>query len=195
MEKSRLLEALNNHGVIAFPTETVMGLGVVFDDEKAIEKLNLIKGRPENKPYTLMLANKENIRDFAYLNDLSERFVDIFMPGPVTVLLKSKSVVPQWVDMGTGVIGIRIPDYKETLDVLSLVKKPLLVPSANKSGDTPALDSKDVKNIFGDAVDYIVEGRAGGQKPSTIIDLTTDVIKLVREGPIPFDYIIKKLGE
>ena len=192
--KRNIVKTLNNHGVIAFPTETVMGLGVYFDDKIAFEKLNKVKGRPEKKPYTLMLAKKENIRDFAYLNDRDIAIIDRFMPGPITLLLRAKSGLPNWVDLNTGIIGIRVPDYSQTLDILKAAQKPLLVPSANKSGEKPANTFKEVQYIFDKEIDYVVEADAGLQKPSTIVDLTGKDIKIIREGPITLDDIIDSLG-
>lgn len=195
INEERIKNTLANHGVIAFPTETVMGLGVYFDDEKAFEKLNKVKGRPENKPYTLMLSNKGNIKDFAYLNEKSLLVIDEFMPGPITILVKARPDIPSWVDLRTGIIGIRVPDYKQTQEVLIAAEKPLLVPSANKSGEKPTLNSIEVKNIFKSEIDYIIEGEAGKQTPSTIVDLTGDDIKIVREGPISLENIKAKIGD
>ena len=192
--KRNIVKTLNNHGVIAFPTETVMGLGVYFDDKIAFEKLNKVKGRPEKKPYTLMLAKKENIRDFAYLNDRDIAIIDRFMPGPITLLLRAKSGLPNWVDLNTGIIGIRVPGYRQTIDILKAAQKPLLVPSANKSGEKPANTFKEVQYIFDKEIDYVVEADAGLQKPSTIVDLTGKDIKIIREGPITLDDIIDSLG-
>ena len=195
LDSIKIVNALKNHGVIAFPTETVMGLGVFYDDEIAFDKLNRIKGRPSNKPYTLMLSNIKNIEDFAYLNDLAKRIIDSFMPGPITILLKAKPNVPDWVDLKTGIIGVRVPNYELTLNVLKAAGKPLLVPSANKSGEVPTLNSKEVNNVLGEELDYIINGEAGREKPSTIIDLTNEEIRIVREGPITKQEIENKLGE
>ena len=195
LNKNKIKACLENHGVIAFPTETVMGLGIFFDDEIAFKNLNQIKGRPSDKPYTLMLSNKENIKDFAYLNEIETSIINAFMPGPITLLLKSRPDLPNWVDLGTGVIGIRVPNYKISIDVLKAAGKPLLVPSANKSGEIPALSGSEVKNIFGDRIGYIIEGDAGKQMPSTIVDLTKGEINIVREGPITLEDIRKVIGE
>lgn len=188
-------KALGNHGVIAFPTETVMGLGVVFDDELAFEKLNKVKGRPENKPYTLMLNNKEDIEKYAYLDEISRKIINAFFPGPLTILLKIKPGLPYWIDFGSGKIGIRIPNHKVSLSVLKSCDKPLLVPSANKSGEKPAINSEEVKNIFNNELDYIVEGSADADKPSTIIDLTSDRFVIIRQGSITEEDILKVLEE
>ena len=194
INKDKIIEALNSHGVIAFPTETVMGLGVYFDDELAFQKLNNVKERPSDKPYTLMLNSKESIANYAVLNERDKRIIEHFMPGPITILVKAKENIPPWVDLGTGIIGIRVPEYETTKVVLEACGKPLLVPSANKSGQSPAMNSEEVYKIFENNIDYIVKGTAGMQKPSTIIDLTKKDIKIIREGPVSLDTIKDILG-
>ena len=185
----KALVALNNHQVIAFPTETVYGLGVFYDDEKAYELLNQIKQRREDKPYTLMLSDVEEISKYAEINEKYLPIIKKFMPGSLTVLLKSKDNVPNYVTHNTGVIGVRIPSNKEALELLRFIKKPLLVPSANKADQKPALSAEEVKDIFQDEINIIVKGDISGGLPSTIIDLTKDTIKVVRPGPISIDEI------
>ena len=178
------LEALNNHQVIAFPTETVFGLGVFYDDQEAYELLNKVKNRREDKPYTLMLGDVNAISKYAYLDDKYLPIINKYMPGSLTILLRAKENVPSYVTHGTGVIGIRIPSNNEALQLLSFVNKPLLVPSANKADQKPALSEEEVKEIFGDEVKIIIPGKISSGLPSTIIDLTGDTIKLIRQGAI-----------
>ena len=175
---------LDNSGVVAFPTETVMGLGVYFDDYAAYQYLNKIKNRPEDKPYTLMLGSKEDIDKYAFVSKKAQMIIDAFMPGAITLLLKSKENIPGYVTHNTGVIGLRVPDMRVILEFINYCGKPLLVPSANKSGDKPALNSDEAKKIFGNEVGYIFEGSCPGGKPSTIVDLTGEEVKILREGPI-----------
>ena len=192
MEKydfDRALEVLNNHGVIAFPTETVMGLGVFYDDKDAYNYLNSIKGRPEDKPYTMMLASVELIKDYAYVDEIADKLIKAFMPGPITLLLKAKSNIPSYVTHGTAIIGVRVPNHELSLEVLMRMGKPLLVPSANRSGERPAITSLEVKEIFGDEVGYVFEGEASRLAPSTIIDLTKSPYIIIREGPITKEMI------
>lgn len=184
---------LNNSKVIAFPTETVMGLGVFYDDYDAYQLLNKIKGRPENKPYTLMLGDIKDIEKFAHVSSRDKKIIEAFMPGAVTLLLKARDVVPGFVTHNTGVIGVRVPDLKEIQELINYCEKPLLVPSANKSGDKPALTSIEVKEIFKDELGYIIEGEARGGVPSTIVDLTGEQVKIVREGPITLNQIKEAL--
>ena len=183
------LEALNNHQVIAFPTETVFGLGVFYDDQNAYELLNQIKRRREDKPYTLMLYDISEISKYAFIKEKYLPVLKKFMPGPLTVLLKSKDSVPGYVTHNSGVIGIRIPENKEALELLKAVKKPLLVPSANRADQKPATNDEEVRAIFDNEVAVIIKGKAVGGLPSTIIDLTGEQIKLIRKGPITLEEI------
>ena len=181
--------ALDNHGVIAFPTETVMGLAVYYDDYEAYIKLNTIKRRPEDKPYTMMVKSKEEVKKYALIDDRTQKIISAFMPGPITLLLPSKNDLPNWVTHGGSTVGIRMPSNEIGLALLKIVDKPLLVPSANRSGEKPALNSKEVADIFDKEVDFIISGEANLDKPSTIIDLTGKEIKVVREGPITLEQI------
>ena len=181
------LKALNNHQVIAFPTETVFGLGVFYDDERAYNLLNEVKRRREDKPYTMMLSKAEDIFKYADINPRYMNLIKKYMPGPLTVLVKAKSCVPGYVTHNTGVVGIRIPENKEALDLLNYLGKPLLVPSANRADEKPALNDEEVKTIFKDEIKVVVPGSTCKGQPSTIIDLTGNEIKLIRKGPISLE--------
>ena len=181
------LKALNDHQVIAFPTETVFGLGVFYDDFEAYNLLNQIKRRHEDKPYTMMLSKVEDIDKYAYVDNNYQKLINKFMPGSLTILVKSKDNVPGYVTHDTGVIGVRIPSNKEALDLLNYVKKPLLVPSANRADQSPARTCEEVVAIFGDEVKVVVPGQIESGEPSTIVDLTGPVLKVIRKGPIPLE--------
>ena len=185
--------ALNNHQVIAFPTETVFGLGVYYDDEEAYHLLNTIKRRREDKPYTLMLSDIKDINKYAYIKESELNALKKFIPGPITLLLKCKDNVPGYVTHNTGVIGVRVPENKEALELLKYLEKPLLVPSANRADQKPAMNDQEVKAIFNDEVAVIIPGQSIGGLPSTIIDLTGEEIKLIRQGPISLEDIKKAL--
>lgn len=183
----KALEALNNHQVIAFPTETVFGLGVFYDDEGAYHLLNGIKRRREDKPYTMMLSDVNDISKYAIVNEKYLPLIKKYMPGSLTILVRSKENVPGYVTHNTGIIGIRIPENKEALDLLKFIKKPLLVPSANRADQKPALTDDEVKAIFQDEIKVVVPGKTCQGQPSTIVDLTGDEIKLIRKGPISLE--------
>ena len=178
-------EKLLKHGVVAFPTETVMGLGVLYNDREAYDKLNQIKRRPEDKPYTLMVKSVDDLAKYGVINEVTQRVIDAFMPGSITILVPVKeNSVPDYVTHNSNVIGMRVPTNLEAISLLEKVEIPLLVPSANRSGEKPALNSDEVKRIFGDELDFVISGEAQNEVPSTIVDLTKEAVKVVREGPI-----------
>lgn len=193
IDKEKILNTLKSSKCIAFPTETVMGLGVYFDDFNAYNYLNKIKNRPEDKPYTLMVKSVEDIEKYAYISPLAERLITSFMPGAITLLLKSKDLVPTYVTHNTGIIGIRVPDFDIANEVLNIANKPLLVPSANKSGEKPCLTYLEVIDVFKDEVPYVVNENSLKQKPSTIINVCDGKLKMIREGDLTLDYIRRKL--
>ena len=182
---------LLNHKVVAFPTETVMGLACLYNDFEAYNLLNQIKRRPEDKPYTLMCGDVSQLDKYAYIDSRVKKIVDAFMPGSITIIVKGKEDLPKWVTHGLPNVGLRIPINEEALMVLKEVGLPLLVPSANRSGEKPCLDSNEVKSIFGDEIAYVVEGKAKLDKPSTIVDLTSSEPKILRLGPIALEDILK----
>ena len=186
---------LRQGGVISFPTETVMGLAVIYDNYDAYIRLNRVKGRPEDKPYTLMLGEVKDIKKYALVDDKAKRIIDAFLPGPLTLLLKAKENVPTWVTHNTSIIGVRVPNYPLVNELINKVNKPLLVPSANPSNRPPALTVNQVSIYFNDTLDYIIDNDSIGETPSTIVDLTKNEIKILREGKINKETILKVLGD
>lgn len=182
-------------GVVSFPTETVMGLGVVYDNFDAYNRLNKIKGRPESKPYSMMLANVNEISKYAYIDSRAQKLINAYLPGPLTLLLRSKDSVPGYVTHNTGVVGIRVPKFEVINNLLDLVGKPLLVPSANPSNLPPALTVEQVVVYFNETLDYIVNNYCGNSLPSTIVDLSNSDTKVLRVGAIKQEDIYKIVGE
>ena len=189
------VSALLKGQVVAFPTETVMGLGVVFNNKAAYELLNQIKCRPEDKPYTMMVSGITEISKYAFIDEKAQKVIDKYMPGSLTILLKAKENVPGYVTHNSGVIGIRVPTNEEAIELLKRIGTPLLVPSANKSGEKPAINSEQVKAIFNGQIGAIIDGVSKGEIPSTIIDLSKNNPVLLRKGPISFEEILNTYYE
>lgn len=180
---------LLNGKVVGFATETVMGLGVVYNNKEAYDLLNKVKRRPEDKPYSLMIGDADDIDKYAYISKDAQKLIDAFLPGSITILLPVKDSVPSWVTHGGPTIGIRVPSNEVALSLLKEVKLPLLVPSANRSGEKPCMTSNEVKETFKDEVGYVLEGDALGGLPSTLIDMTKESYRILREGPITKEMI------
>lgn len=186
---------LQNGEIVAFPTETVFGLGVIFDDNVAYERLVAAKKRPADKPFTLMCATINQIEEAAIIDDDARKIIDKFMPGAITLLLRPKKNLPFWVTLGLDTIGVRIPNHNIALELIKKTGKPLLVPSANVAGEPPAITIDEVIRSFDNVIAGIVTGDTNHDLPSTIIDLTIKPVKLIREGSISFKEINDVLEE
>ena len=185
---------LKEGGLIAFPTETVFGLGVIFDNEASYKRLIDVKRRPPEKPFTLMLSDIEQIEKYAYVNDKARKLISSFMPGQFTIILKAKENLPSYCVSKEDNVGIRISSDELVRKLIREVGKPLLVPSANKSGEPPLTKDNDVIGIFDNEIDAIIMGESISNTPSTIVLIDEDV-HILREGLIKKVDIFKKLGE
>ena len=185
---------LKDGGLIAFPTETVFGFGVIYDNNDSYDRLIAVKRRPPEKPFTLMLSDVEQIANYAYVNDKAEKLIKTYMPGQFTIILKAKECLPSYCISKEGNVGIRISSDNLVRNLIRGVGKPLLVPSANKSGEPPLTNSDDVISIFDKEIDGIIMGESKSNVPSTIV-LIDDGVHILREGLITKEEILKTLGE
>lgn len=193
-EDSECIEILLSNNVLAFPTETVYGLGVVYDSKLAFDRLVSLKKRSPDKPFTVMISSKEDVHKFAYIDEKTQRVIDEFFPGEITLLLKSKKCYP-WVNLNSDTIGIRMSASKDVCKLIGKVGKPLLVTSANISGFEAMNTAEDVCSTFKDNLKGIVKSsNKSSSVPSTIVLLKDGEIKLIRKGSIPFEKI-KKIWE
>lgn len=186
IELNKAAALLKDGEIVAFPTETVFGMGVIYDNPAALQALKVVKGRDEKKPFTLIVNSTQNISDFASVNEATKTIIDKFMPGPLTLVLPAKSGLIGPITNNSAYIGVRVSSDERVIKLLKLVDKPLLVPSANKSGTAPLLNSDEVYKVFNGEISAIIAGTAGGSKASTVIKIS-DKIELVREGEIPFE--------
>lgn len=180
---------LHSGQVVAFPTETVYGLGVIFDSDEAFRRLVDAKHRPADKPFTLMCASVGDIEKVAITDKRIRNIVQKLMPGPLTIIVKAKTDLPVWVSLHTGKVGLRVSELPFVRDMIAKVGKPLLVPSANKSSEPPALSGEEAFKIFNGEIAAVVYGPLTGQVPSTIVDIG-DTITLIRQGPISLEQVL-----
>lgn len=185
---------LSDGGLIAFPTETVFGLGVIYNNKSSYDRLILVKNRPPEKPFTLMCADTIDVTKYAYIDDRAKKLINKFMPGQFTIILKAKDCLPDYVISKEGNVGIRISSDDLIRDLIRKVGKPLLVPSCNKSGQAPLTNSNDVIKEFNSEIDGVILGESASNVASTIV-LVSDDIKIIREGLISKDDIKRALME
>ena len=186
-------ELLKKGEIVAFPTETVYGLGVIYDLETAFQKLVNVKQRRPDKPFTLMCSTVDQIDKYAEVNETAKKIIAAFLPGELTIILKTRPDVPKWIDLGTGHIGIRVPDDDLVCEMIRLTGKPLLVPSANRADQKPLTKDDEVIKEFENDIAGVVLGNSKGATPSTVIAVY-DKIEMLREGNLRLDEIMKEIG-
>jgi L-threonylcarbamoyladenylate synthase len=184
---------LEGGGLIAYPTETVWGLGALYDNEKALENLIDLKGRELTKGISLLVSDFYMAQDVALIDDERvKNFLRIAWPGPLTAVLPVRSVISSLIHGGTGYVGLRLSTHPVVTRLLALTQKPLTTTSANKSGVPPALSVGDLYWLPPE-VGVLSESNleAGGQSPSTVVRFQNDGIKILRSGAISDDELLR----
>ncbi|NBK98936.1 MAG: threonylcarbamoyl-AMP synthase [Erysipelotrichia bacterium] len=177
-------QAIIDGKVIAFPTDTVYGLGVRYDDESALNRLKQAKIRPDSKPIPMMVADVSQIEEVAYVNDNARRLIKHFMPGAFTIVLKKKENIPSYVSNGLATIAIRMPDDEFVLAMIKRLNKAMLVSSANLSNEQSCTNTEEVLAQLDGRIDGVVMGESKSSLASTIVDATKENVKILREGLI-----------
>ena len=177
-------DVLRHGGVVAFPTDTVYGLGVMAFEEEGIMRLYLIKGRNHTKALAILISNIDELELVAdsppkAAYDIAKRF----WPGPVTLVLPRHPNVPDMLSPAP-TIGVRIPNHKDALELLRLTG-PLAVTSANLAEEKSAVTADNVLEQLGGRVHLTLDGgKTPGGVPSTVIDCTQEEIEILRPGPV-----------
>lgn len=193
------VEELKSGEVVVLPTETVYGLAANALNSYAVEKIFKIKGRPHSDPLILHVLNKEWLQKFSNYGpyaDRVDRIVEKFWPGPVTVVLPKKDIIPDCVTSGLPTVAIRCPRHEIFRKILKLVNFPLAAPSANPFGYVSPTSANQVRQTLGNLVDVIVDGgKCDIGLESTIVDLTSETVKILRPGAITAQEISDAIDE
>ena len=190
---SHALKILRDGGLVAFPTDTVYGVGALVFDEKAVESIYAAKERPVEKAIPVLLGDAEDIGQVAEDIPLfAIRLIERFWPGPLTVLVPKKLSVPVVVS-ATSTVGVRVPDHDVARSLLR-VAGPMAVTSANISSQPSPTTAEEVHQQLGGRIALIVDGgRTPGGVPSTLVDCTGTEIQILREGPLSRDDLLKAI--
>ena len=190
-------DCLSNGKLVIFPTETVYGIGADARNSKAVDDIFIAKGRANDNPLIVHLGNKEDISKYAIIqNEVEEKLINAFMPGPFTIILKKKEIIPNNVSAGLDTVGIRIPSNKIAHTILSTSNIPVAAPSANVSGKPSGTNINDIINEFDNKVDYIIDGgNTDIGLESTVVKVIEGVPSILRPGFITKDDILDVIGE
>ena len=185
---------LEKNGLVAFPTETVYGLGASAISDEAVSKIYKTKKRPFHNPLIIHVASLEQAKNYGIFDYHSENLAKKFWPGPLTLLV-NKSIGSQISSIATSnlqTVALRVPSHPVALDLLKRYKKPIAAPSANLSGTVSATNASHVFDDFGDNIEMILDGdKCAHGIESTIVDVRSENIQILREGAITKDQIFK----
>lgn len=183
-EKKKIEQAitvLENGGTVVYPTDTLYGLGADIYREDAVRKVYTIKKRSFNNPISVCVSEIGDIGKIAYMDKDTEKIVKKILPGPFTIILRKKENISPILTAGEEKIGIRIPDNRICRELTQ--RFPITTTSANISGKKAPKSLKEVLEELGDLVDLILDdGRSGEGVPSTVLDLTTRPLEILRKG-------------
>lgn len=179
--------------LVLFPTETVYGIGADGLNEEAVKSIFTAKGRNSDNPLILHVSSIDMIERIAQdISPLEYKLISDFFPGPLTLILKRKDIVPNVVTANLDTVGVRMPENKIARDLIELSNTPIAAPSANISGKPSGTNIEDIFNELSDKVDYIIDG--GDTKiglESTVIRVINDEIHILRPGKITYDDLSK----
>ncbi len=183
----RAVEALERGGVIAYPTDTVYGLGCDLMNKGAIERLYQIKGMSRDKSLAFICPDLSDIARFAIVENAQYRVLKRFLPGPYCFILTATREVPKIVHLNKAkTVGIRVPNHAVTQALVRELGRPIISTTAAPPGEDPMVDPDEIDARF-KGLELVLDAGAGGLIPTTIVDLSGGDVRVVREGAGPID--------
>ncbi len=181
---------LRRGGLVVYPTETFYGLGALAREEEALERLARAKLRPEGKPLPLLAADLTQVVEVALLEGRAARLAARFWPGPLTLVLPARPGLPAEITAGTGTVGIRVPGSALARALARAAGGALVSTSANPSGGPPPARVDDLEPGLRGAVDHVLDGGpTPGGRPSTVVAVDGEAVRLVRAGAVSFERV------
>jgi tRNA threonylcarbamoyl adenosine modification protein (Sua5/YciO/YrdC/YwlC family) len=178
----RIAEILQRDGVIAYPTDTLYGLGCLVSRKKAVDRIQAMKGRDPKKPMSILCADMEMLcRYTRHLDTPTFRILKQMFPGPYTAVLPCSREVPRYLQ-NKQTVGLRIPDHVFCRAITHLVGEPIITTSCNAAGEAPLQTSWEIEEAMGNLLDAVVDCGDPSGEASTVIDLTGDEAILLRQG-------------
>jgi tRNA threonylcarbamoyl adenosine modification protein (Sua5/YciO/YrdC/YwlC family) len=177
----RAVEALEDGGVIAYPTDTVYGLGCDLTNKHAVERLYQVKGMDRSQPLAFVCPDLSDIARYALVDNQVYRVLRRFLPGPYTFILPATREVPKLVQLKRKTVGIRVPACEVTRTLARELGRPIISTTAARPGQEPLVDPHEIDATFR-GLALVLDGGAGGLVPTTVVDLTQIPPVIVREG-------------
>lgn len=179
---AQVAAALENDGVIAYPTDTTYGIGCSIFSKKAIERIYTIKQRERKKPFSFICADQSEVARYAKVSNYAFKIMKRYLPGPYTFVVDATSIVPDLLLTKQKTVGIRIPDNEICRALVRMLGHPIVTTSANRSGDEPIGDPFQVYEAMGKQLDFVVDGGLLSPDVSSVVSLLSDVPEVLRRG-------------
>ena len=195
-ELDKAFAALDNGGVVVFPTDTLYGLGADVFSLPALQRIFAIKGRPAELALPVLVAGLDQVESVALpMSNQAQELAERFWPGPLTLVMRRSPELPDLVTGGADTVAVRMPAHRIPLALARRLGRPITGTSANLSGQPDLLDLDSIENQLGNLVDYIIRS---GPPPegtgSTVVDITRNKPRLLREGAISLEEIMETAG-
>ncbi len=178
----KVIEVLENGGIIAYPTDTVYGLGCDLFHPDAIRKIYRLKKMEGKKPLSFICADLKDISRYAFVSNYAYKMMKKLLPGPYTFILKATKLVPKIAMTKQNTVGIRIPDNKICLALVKELGHPIISTSVYKPDETLYSDPAEIEDRFGKQLDLVIDGGVIVAEHSSVIDLTDEFPKVIRKG-------------
>lgn len=175
-------DILARDGVVAYPTDTTYGLGCSLFSRKGIERIYRIKEREKGKPMSFICSTISEVSRYAYLDTRAFKILKRFLPGPYTFILEATRIVPDLVMTRQKTVGIRIPDNRICLALVSAFGTPIITTSVNRSGEEPIGDPALIEESFGSVIDLVIDGGVLPSAASSVISLLGEKPEVIRQG-------------
>ncbi len=176
------VECLKQGGVIAYPTDTVYGIGCDIYNQKAVKRVYQIKKRPKGKPFSFICCSLKNVSQYCFLSNTAYRLMKKNLPGAYTFVLPAMKIVPKIMMSKQKTVGIRVPDSRICEMLARTLGNPILTTSAAITGEPPLIEAYEIEERLGTQVDIIIDGGPVYPEPSSIISLVSEEPEVLREG-------------
>ena len=180
---NKIVDILKKGGIIAYPTDTMYGIGCNIMNKKAIEKIYQIKQCKKDTPFSFICSGLKNISDYAKVTNFSYKIIKHLLPGPYTFILEASKLVPKIIITKRKTVGIRIPDNKICMAIINKMGNPIISTTATTTENTYILDSSFIHDYFGHNLDAVIDGGViPPGTPSSVISLINDEPEVLRKG-------------
>jgi tRNA threonylcarbamoyl adenosine modification protein (Sua5/YciO/YrdC/YwlC family) len=188
---NKITDVLLSGGIIAYPTDTLYGLGCDFYNVRAVRKLSNIKKLDEKKALSIICRSFSEVSTYAVMNDFAFKIMKSILPGPYTVILKAKKIVPKIMMTVRKEIGIRIPSHKVPIGLANLIDRPIINTSARVVDGEILCEAREIEERLKGLVDLVIDGGILRGEPSSIIRIVENRVEVIRRGKGPTEFLLQ----